>query len=418
MGAPNSTSAVISHTASAGFQAWVQEVYTALVTNGGIRQLSSSQDSGQMAVPCASAYSATLNTAIGYYMFCFTDPLALGPLNLVALSALTAGTGYNGGATGTFTGVNLSGGLGSGAKGTVVLGASGVVSSITITTAGTGYSIGDQLTVTSANMVTAGAAAGGGSSGFAFVGSLNSTVSPVVLKLEFGTGTAATGPQMWATVGTSWASNGTPGALVNGALTTRGALCVGSAATSTSTLYTSRYNYNNIIGYLGMAFKLGAPSGNICLGGLFITRSNDSTGAATGTSLNVYVNNFSATGTITASQVSALQCMSYVNNNISNAGTTFSNWLASIGQPMPFAATATLISGNAFMIPGYYAAPQYSFSAFFGAALLSEVPPGNTVSAAMIGSTSLTWMSAGYPFGAAGIGGSSVGAQTWMMLWQ
>lgn len=412
----DSTSAVLAHTNTTTFDAWMNEVASELFTVCGLRRLSSSMDSGQMAFPSTTAYSATLNTAQGYYMGCFTDPLALGPLNTVALSALTAGTGYNGGASGTFNAVPLTGGLGSGAKATVVLGASGVVSSITISTAGTGYSIGDQLTVTSANMVSVGAAAGGGSSASAFVASLAASVSPVVIKLEFGTGSPASGAQMWVTVGTSWASNGTVGALTCGAVTTRGTLCIGTAPASTSTLYTSRYNYNNTIGFLGMAFKLNAVSANLCEGGLIISRSNDSSGNPTGTALNVYVNNFVASGSGIATSVSAQANIIYASNSLA-ANAVPSNWLASTGQPMPFNSGSTLISGNAFMIPGYSSWPQFAFSAYFGAALLSEIPVGNTVSAAMVGSTPFTWISCGYPFGAAGIGGSSVGAQTWMMPW-
>lgn len=70
-----------------------------------------------------------------------------------------AGSGYNGAATGTFTAVPLTNGLGSGAQATVVLGAGGVVSTVTITAAGNGYVVGDVL---SASLVSLGNSGGSG----------------------------------------------------------------------------------------------------------------------------------------------------------------------------------------------------------------------------------------------------------------
>lgn len=413
----DSTSSVIAHTNTTTFNAWMNEIASELITVCGLRRLSSSMDSGQMAFPSTAAYSATTNSAAGYYMCCFTDPLALGPLNTVALSALTAGTGYNGGASGTFNAVPLTGGLGSGAKATVVL-ASGVVSSITISTPGTGYSIGDQLTVTSANMVSVGAAAGGGSSASAFVASLAASVAPVVMKIEFGTGTNATGPQMYITVGTSWASNGNVGALTCGAVSTRGCLYSGAVPAGTTTPYVSRFNYNNTLGYLCFASKIGAgPNVNVAMGNVWVFRSNDSSGNPTGESISIILNNFTATGTTNGTTAGAQANMIYATNAMTT-NTAPSNWLASLGQPLPFNDSVSVISGNAFMIPGYYKKPALSFMAYFGAALLTEIPVGVSVSAAMVGSTPLTWIQIGGPFGVSGVGGNSSGSVGCMMLWQ
>lgn len=422
MTAPTSTSAVIAHTSTATMDTWINEVGSSLVTGCGLTRMSALQDSGQMAFPSTTAYSATINTAVGYYMFYFTDPLALGPLNLAVLTALTAGTGYNGGASGTFTGVNLSGGTGTGGKATVVVGAAGVLSSITVTTAGTGYSIGDQITITSANMVTAGAAAGGGSSGFAFVGSLNASVATAVIKFEFGTGAGATSPQMWVTVGTSWASNGTLGALTSGVVTTRGALTTGGLPLSAVTQYTSRFIYNNILGYLGMAWKAaGIVGANTCLGGVIISRSNDSSGNVTGVCLNVYTNSVAAAGATTGGFTGCLQSMSYAAATVNPVANQSNSpaWIAGCGTAaMPFNATTTLISGNAFFLPCYYATPTLTFSAFIGVALLTEQPIGTTVPAAMIGATNHTFISAGQLWGSNGFGGVSSASTTVMMLWE
>lgn len=86
------------------------------------------------------------------------------------LGSLIAGTGYNGGNPGTFNIVALTGGHGQFVLATVVVGIAGAISSITIGYSGAGnwlgnpgngYQIGDVLTLTSANMVVAGAASGG-----------------------------------------------------------------------------------------------------------------------------------------------------------------------------------------------------------------------------------------------------------------
>ena len=70
---------------------------------------------------------------------------------------LTAGSGYA--TPGTYTAVPLTGGAGSGAKATIVV-AGGVVTSVTITTAGTNYLVNDSLSASNTNL-------GGSGSGFA-----------------------------------------------------------------------------------------------------------------------------------------------------------------------------------------------------------------------------------------------------------
>lgn len=101
----------------------------------------------------------------------FVEGKAVGAIG--TLGALAAGAGYNGAAPGTFNLVTLTGGHGQAAVATVTVGAGGAIASITIGylvagtwvgSPGSGYQVGDVLTLTSANLVAAGAAAGGGSS--------------------------------------------------------------------------------------------------------------------------------------------------------------------------------------------------------------------------------------------------------------
>lgn len=69
---------------------------------------------------------------------------------------LARGSGYT---PGTYTDVELSGGSGTGARGTVVVGGDGKVQSVTLTSNGHGYQASDALTASSANL-------GGSGSGF------------------------------------------------------------------------------------------------------------------------------------------------------------------------------------------------------------------------------------------------------------
>lgn len=77
-----------------------------------------------------------------------------GPINV--LGAITAGTLYT---TGTYTGVPLTGGSGSGAQATIVVSGGGVTA-VTLTARGTGYTANDSLSAAAANI-------GGTGSGFA-----------------------------------------------------------------------------------------------------------------------------------------------------------------------------------------------------------------------------------------------------------
>jgi len=76
--------------------------------------------------------------------------------SLTTLKTLVGGSGYT--ATGTYTAVPLTGGTGSGAKATIVV-AGGAVTSVTVTTIGSAYLVGDVLSASNANL-------GGAGSGF------------------------------------------------------------------------------------------------------------------------------------------------------------------------------------------------------------------------------------------------------------
>lgn len=105
-------------------------------------------------------YSGT-NSALQMWTTDNNNGVGTGPYNIVfgggalTLTGRVAGTLYT---NGTYTGVNLTGGTGSGAKATIVVSGGGV-SSVTLTAPGTGYTVGDVLSATSASI-------GGTGSGF------------------------------------------------------------------------------------------------------------------------------------------------------------------------------------------------------------------------------------------------------------
>lgn len=75
---------------------------------------------------------------------------------ILTLGTLTGGSGYTG--TGTYTGVALTGGAGSGATADIVV-AGGAVTSVTIVNPGKGFAVGNELTTANSNL-------GGAGSGF------------------------------------------------------------------------------------------------------------------------------------------------------------------------------------------------------------------------------------------------------------
>lgn len=408
---------------NATFQALVNLVQSSLLTVG-LTQLPALMDTGQMAVPCVTALPGAGSTAAGYYMFCFNDALSQGPLVTgTALVAVQAGTGYNGGASGTFTGVNLAGGTGTGAKATVVLGAAGIVSSITPTTAGTGYNIADQLSVTSANIVAAGGAAGG-SGGSAFVNQLTNAAAPAIIKWEFGTGGTTGDPQWWLTVGTSWTSNGTLGAAQNGAVTTRTVGLTGNVAGLTQ-FFNSRFCYNTTYGYLMCSFMQGNAGSNAALGTFFCYRTSGNNGLPTANGMATITCAAVASNPGATSSNGCQQNISYTNNAVfpTLSGNPSAGWQAynaPSSTQFLYGLSTTIVNGVAYVVPTYTLDPVPRFNALLGTALQTEFPPNsvNPATFAIIGATGLTYISLGQPWGNSGFGGSSTTTTTLVALWE
>jgi hypothetical protein len=398
-----STSTVADQTTDAGFRTWVAEIITQLTACG----LSQAAEAGQ--INTSTVTRAAINTAAGYALFRYTDTLGKGPLATV--NAIVGGSAYT---AGTYTAVPLTGGSGSGAQATIVV-AGGVVTTVTVTTAGTGYAPLDVLSAAAANI-------GGTGSGFTCQVATLTSGSPVVIKLEFGSAGVNTTPQMWITTGTGTNGSGTlTGTLA--AVSTRVAVLSAQPINSTSTAYSSRFVYNATYGYCAMIWKIGAFGGTAgaALGGFVIFRSNDSTGAATGDAVMLWSNSLTATGS--TSPTGLMQCVSYLvagsnfptTQNVTNNGA----WSGAIGG-IPFGLTGTTYLGNSYLTPVLYMTPAICVSAYTALGLVTEAPLGNTFTTALVGATTLTFLSVQYAFGNSGgsLGGFTNANITVCILWQ
>ena len=422
--ATSSTLSTIANTSTATFDAWVNEIYTALVTNCGLTHISATMDTSQMAVPSTTNWNNTTQTSFGYYMLTFNDASGQGPLVTGATNPLVqvqGGSGYDGGGSATFSSVALAGGSGTGAFASVVV-ASGAITSVTPVVGGNNFNLGDQMLITSANMVAAGAS-GGGTGASAFVPQLTSAASPVLIKMEFGNAQFAggTSPQIWLTVGSSWGGAGTISSAQNGAVTPRSALLVGNAAPISATqAYVSRYMYNSTYGSLLLNFKQGGVT-NSALGSALIYRHTGTNGFPISngvTVLTAYVVALAGGGN--ANNGAAIH-ISYTANNVlptSFVAADCIGWL-SIQNIFPGNNAFTLENGTVFVFPTYTVDPVFRYSNMNVIGALADIPLNATVSCDVIGTASLTYIQIGAPFAVSGnFAGQSQIIYGVMALWQ
>jgi hypothetical protein len=99
----------------------------------------------------------TLQDPTEEYRLSFVSRTMFNPAGSLDSGSLVAGSDYE---TGTYTGVPLTGGTGSGAKATIVVDGAGEVSAVTLETLGTGYTVGDTLSADDADLGDSGLGAG------------------------------------------------------------------------------------------------------------------------------------------------------------------------------------------------------------------------------------------------------------------
>lgn len=317
-----STNTTIAHNSTATFDTWINEIYTGLVTSCGLVQTA---DTGQMAVPSTAVYTATANTAVGYYVFQFNDTLQ--------------------------------------------------------------------------------------------------ATSPVFFKLEFGTANSPNSPGMWITIGTSTNGAGT----ITGNVGTRVMVTSNTAPVSTITNYAARFVYNTTYGVCGLSWKIqgGGAGTNASLGGFYIHRSVSTAGAATATSVHMLTNSSSFVGGSTGNQT-YYQIVDYSTGTVFGpaAGALATSWQTN-WMWVPFLSLQTIQGTVGQIFPCVQYAPTASTPPFgitnlIAGCLLTEIPIGGTITATVLGSTSLTYMNVSSFTGCTYIGNNNAGASTYgvLFLWQ
>ena len=281
---------------------------------------------------------------------------------------------------------------------------------------------GEKITIPNSSL-------GGSGSGAIWMASALSSGAPVVFRLDFASGAAATDPQMLITVGTGSNGSGTINGSAGSTKMTQVACFNDGAPLSTSNAYTSRYVWNPSLGYLGVCFKIGASTNNIpdnSIGGFVLFRTNDTSGNPTGVATVLISNSTSTTTGLSTVLTGCMQCMAYSGGvsaaiyptlNATNS-TLWTTGNTAVNSVFSFGLTSTYENGTAFVFPIFTIDPAIKFSAYNAVASNSDFPLGNTASFAIVGGTALTFVSCGKMFGGTGFADWTNTFNTFCMLWQ
>ena len=167
-----------------------------------------------------------------------------------------------------------------------------------------------------------------------------------------------------------------------------------------------------------MSWKIGGSTSgynaNSSYGGFHLGRSNDSTGASTGSAVFLLSNAVNNPTTAWGN----MQCYSYTTTAIYPAASALSAAYQYWGI-YPLAPTVTLTGGAVQVMPGMIMTPSIQFTQCIGLCSATEIPPGSTFSSALIGSTARTYIQCGSPPGINTAIQAYTSAQVGMfMLWQ
>ena len=227
-----------------------------------------------------------------------------------------------------------------------------------------------------------------------FNDTLQST-TPIFIKLEYGTSYQAAMPGIWITVGQGSSGAGAITGVTSSRFTTlHTAAAAGPTIVSTSTSYVSRFCYNATLGFFGFAWKYASTTGvpNCCTAFASVFRSNDSTGAATSTTVNVLAYGIFGYG-YSVANYGTMQSINYTTGLLYPQTGTLQWW-----GNHPFALTSTVNGSNISVDPVFYVTPSPVISVCLGRALKTEVPQGTAISATLVGSTPHTYIQVGVPF--------------------
>lgn len=213
--------------------------------------------------------------------------------------------------------------------------------------------------------------------------------SPIFIKFDYGTGASTAVPLMAITIGQGSNGSGT----LTGTLGARAGVTLATVS-SAITNAPSFWCYNATAGFLGLGYKYGVNNGlvsaSVALGGFTLERSCDVTGAATGDAVLLMA---SVSGTTAGASAGGFsQIYSYLTSAFTTGAVATANSLSAF---WPFDVASTTVSGNNQVMPRFLFTPNIQLSNSTGIGLSIEIPVGTTFSAALIGSTSRTYLGMG-----------------------
>lgn len=199
--------------------------------------------------------------------------------------------------------------------------------------------------------------------------------APILIKIEYGTGSNATYPQIWATVGSG----------SNGAGTLTGTVSARDAVVSNYTCGAGNYpSYLCVAaGHFGLAWKVGAMSSNSGAGIFVVVRTHDTAGAPTATGALVYWGTISgASGTTIVSA----QSLRFAASAAVYAATT-------VYSLVPGQVTSSVVGADPQVYAHFGISPAVWTVPTMATVLVSEIPQFSSFPVAMVGSTPRTLLS-------------------------
>lgn len=237
----------------------------------------------------------------------------------------------------------------------------------------------------------------GGFEIYRFNDSLQGTF-PIFIKLEYGTGTGATVPSIWITVGTGSNGSGT----ITGQSSTRNTATSTAAPGSTVTAYPTYVCVKD--GFLGVIWKAGSVASPQAHGFFTVCRTTDDAGAETGDGFTVYRRGTlaSASGSATAQAVS-----------VSNATTFAASTAYGI---VHHGVTSSSVGSDKQVYKCYTIQPRVRPTLQMAMGIVSEFVLGTSVSVTLVGATPRTYLSGGDATAYAGA--QVLSSYCNMMLWE
>jgi len=227
--------------------------------------------------------------------------------------------------------------------------------------------------------------------------------SPIFLRIGYGTGNNAGRMGMWLSVGT-----GTNGAGTLTGLFTSAFVCHAGTGTQTGTSVLSAYCHAE--GFAGAVIGWGAAAASYAALGWAVARTVNSDGTPNGNGCLI-IRHSNATGNTSAlvqTQTLRFEATSaFYLNSTGNAGCGF----------LPGAEGTAVVGGDTEVMVSFGVFPDTRPVPGIAHAFLADVPENTTVSVALIGSTSRTYLSVGRQMGR-GASSNATTDPTLLLTWQ